>query len=298
MFCMTAEKTDGKIGYGGTIDFMVCSHDHDDHFKGLGMALGRYDIENFYAPGEQEKIDIDDMYSEENRLTNEGCPRYYPTSGKYLSGPNTNVGPNWDNDVEVKVLWSDDSASGNNRSLTLKISLGQSSLHLGGDLENSQELEIADGDSVPYAGVTSDLANIDVYHVDHHGSTSSSNETFLNVMSPKYAIQQQGGTAFYNESFERVKNARPGGTIIYRNNLDGKVIFKCDDKGNWDIVREYTFGNPPGYIEKNASGSSDSYQKSPPSLPTGLTANLAANSVFLDWDNTTQDTQGNAINCD
>jgi len=268
-----ANFLDGKIGVGGTINFMVLSHGHTDHFYGLLMALERYNVEYIYFPGDNEQSDLG-LSADDSRIRN-------PTSGQYLSGEGKTpmLEPNWDNDVVVKVLWVDAGSTGNNNaSLTLKISLGQSSFHLGGDLE-SGESEIADGDSVPYAGVTDDLANIDVYHVDHHGSTTSSNETFLNVMSPKYAIQQHGGTGLYATTYSRLISRK---IILYRNNTDGKIILKMDDAGNYDIWRERYWGQEGSYDDGK-----DGAEVAPPSLPVGLTVtNQTANSVSLDWDDT------------
>ncbi|MFH1958452.1 MAG: MBL fold metallo-hydrolase [bacterium] len=256
-----------------TINFMALSHDHTDHFGGLKYVMSNYVVENFYCTGSAEEADM------QPQLGSEGCPIYNPTAGEYISGPSTNVGPGWDNDVICKVLAANDAASDNNRSLVLKVSLGSASFLFGGDAESSVESGIN----------SSDLANTDFYKVHHHGSATSSRYGFLTTMKPQYAIQMDGGTVFSSSAFDNIIDYTDA--KIYRNNLDGDIIVKCDNQGNYDIVRECTYPDSPSFL-------SGVYSASPPALPTGLTVtDQTAISVTLDWNNTTLDTQGNSITC-
>ncbi|PIX13707.1 MAG: hypothetical protein COZ72_07925, partial [Elusimicrobia bacterium CG_4_8_14_3_um_filter_50_9] len=140
---------DEMIGEGGTINHMILTHPDSDHARGLRMAMDRYTVENFYCTGQKEISDNTGM----NDYIQPGCDihrisTFTATTSKqpyecYLSGPDTNYGPGWDPKVRVRVLSADDSKTAdsekNERSLVIKLSLGESSFYFGGDSEGAQE---------------------------------------------------------------------------------------------------------------------------------------------------------------
>ena len=69
------------------------------------------------------------------------------------------------------------------------------------------------------------ISNIDVLKVGHHGSKTSSNETFINEINPKYSIISVGKNNRYGHPNREVLNTLEN-SKIYRTDLDGSVIFK------------------------------------------------------------------------
>ena len=71
----------------------------------------------------------------------------------------------------------------------------------------------------------SNISNIDVLKVGHHGSKTSSSEEFINEMNPKYSIISVGKNNRYGhpnkEVLNNLKNSK-----IYRTDQDGSIMFK------------------------------------------------------------------------
>ena len=69
------------------------------------------------------------------------------------------------------------------------------------------------------------LYDIDVLKVGHHGSKTSSSESFINRIDPKYSIISVGKNNRYGhpnkEVLDNLKNSK-----IYRTDQDGSIMFK------------------------------------------------------------------------
>ena len=69
------------------------------------------------------------------------------------------------------------------------------------------------------------ISNIDVLKVGHHGSKTSSSESFINEMNPKYSIISVGKNNRYGHPNKEVLNSLKD-SKIYRTDQDGSIIFK------------------------------------------------------------------------
>ena len=73
------------------------------------------------------------------------------------------------------------------------------------------------------------LGKIDILKVGHHGSKTSSSDSFINRINPKYSIISVGKNNRYGhpnkEVLENLKN-----TKIYRTDQDGSIMFKINNK--------------------------------------------------------------------
>lgn len=85
-----------------------------------------------------------------------------------------------------------------------------------GDASITTEKEILDKYNLP---------DIDVLKVGHHGSKTSSSDTFINEINPKYSIISVGKNNRYGhpnkEVLDNLKNSK-----IYRTDQDGSIMFK------------------------------------------------------------------------
>ena len=68
------------------------------------------------------------------------------------------------------------------------------------------------------------ISNIDVLKVGHHGSKTSSSNSFINIIKPKYSVISVGKNNRYGhpnkEVLETLKNSN-----IYRTDLNGSIMF-------------------------------------------------------------------------
>jgi hypothetical protein len=86
-----------------------------------------------------------------------------------------------------------------------------------GDAETPSENEI-----------TSDVS-ADVLKVGHHGSSSSTGQTFLNQVHPKYAVISVGaGNDYGHPAQTTLDKLTTIGATIYRTDKDGTVVFTSD----------------------------------------------------------------------
>ena len=69
------------------------------------------------------------------------------------------------------------------------------------------------------------ISNIDELKVGHHGSKTSSSESFINEMNPKYSIISVGKNNRYGHPNKEVLNVLDN-SKIYRTDQDGSVMFK------------------------------------------------------------------------
>ena len=69
------------------------------------------------------------------------------------------------------------------------------------------------------------LPDIDVLKVGHHGSKTSSSESFVNTINPKYSVISVGKNNRYGHPNKEVLNNLEG-SKIYRTDKDGSIMFK------------------------------------------------------------------------
>ena len=286
-----AQFLDGKIGVGGTIDHMHLSHPHSDHYNGLRMAVNRYEVLNYYENARwQGGSGYTQLISD---LIAEGANMYTFDAGDYLSGPNTDIGPGWDPYISARVLcarYEAEPGGGENAdSAVIQIRCGLSSFLTGGDADGSPTENWLVNETPPhsYSGAAAELADTDVYKVHHHGSKYSSYQNFVDQMACGYAVAQMGygygpGTHSHptKEALDRIWSS---GGIVYRNDLDGTVLIKCDNLGNFDITRSRAYIN-----ETETPGGSYDLVYPPPDIPENLhVTGTGDDFISLDWDDVT-----------
>ena len=72
------------------------------------------------------------------------------------------------------------------------------------------------------------LSNIDILKVGHHGSNTSSSNSFINKIEPKYSIISVGKNNKYGHPNKDVLN-NLSNSIIYRTDIDGSIKIKVDN---------------------------------------------------------------------
>ncbi len=117
----------------------------------------------------------------------------------------------WDG-VDFEVLHPlasdyDDMRKANALSCTLRISNGNQTALLAGDIEQAQEAQLVARAISATPGQPSASLRADVLLVPHHGSKTSSSEVFLDAVQPRFAIVQAG----YRNRF-----GHPVGSVLVR----------------------------------------------------------------------------------
>lgn len=210
MLIDAGESSKGKIvsnyisnlGYN-KIDYIVGTHPHADHIGGLTYIINHLDIGKIYMP---KMLSTSKTYETllENILEKELKITTASAGVNIVSEENLNI-----NIIAPNKEYNDL----NNSSAVVKIIYGNIKFLFMGDAETKSENDI-----------TSDVS-ADVIKIGHHGSNTSSGQSFVNRVNPKYAIIMVGQNNQYkhpNQSIiDRWINS---GAKVYRTDINGNII--------------------------------------------------------------------------
>ena len=194
----------------GITDFsyVVGTHPHEDHIGGLDDIIKDFNIKTFYMP---------DVIT--TTKTFEEVLDAIESKNIALSIPNKNDTFNL-GDATVKVLYvgTEEESDLNDTSIVLKVTYQNVSFLLTGDASTKVE------DSLDRKDLEST-----VLKVGHHGSSTATNEEFLNLVNPKYAVISVGKNNQYEHPHTTVLNTLASHNITtYRTDEDGTIQMITD----------------------------------------------------------------------
>ena len=205
------------------IDLAVGTHPHSDHIGGMdtvleGTKVGKLllpDVPDSLVPTTRTYLDLlDAAESTETEMV-----YGYPGDSFSICGGKLSVlGP-------VK-----DCDNLNDESLVLRFDYGDSSFLFTGDQESDAEEDVlASGADV----------DVDVLKVGHHGSNTSSSESFLAAVSPEIAVIQCGeGNEYGHPHLETLERLEAQNVTVYRTDLSGSSVITADGSGNYQVSTE------------------------------------------------------------
>lgn len=213
------------------IDYMLITHQHDDHMGSATDLLNDLKVENFIMPklaqsnnviSKTYNVLINSLDSKNiNKIVAQDCKSFM--LGEAL--------------VEILSPVTQ-SNSLNNMSVVLKITYGNTEFLFQGDAESKIENDLLRSDY--------DI-DVDVLKVGHHGSKTSSTDKYLDATSPQIAIISSG----YGNNY-----GHPNGTILERFEQEGITAFSTFLNGDitvssdGKIITVYTQNNNEVYQYK------------------------------------------------
>jgi competence protein ComEC len=197
-----------------TLDVVALSHAHEDHSGGLGALIADFhprEVWTGFTPdGPEWRAVHDKAVAVGARIMPLRAPSRFVFSGAAIEvlAPSTNYFP------------ADEPK--NNDSLVLRVTFGERSFFLSGDVERPIEQEMA---------YTNELRSTDVLKVAHHGSRTSSTEEFLSAVQPAFAVISAGFENSYGHPHPTVvARLREHHAAILRTDVDGMITIRTDGR--------------------------------------------------------------------
>ena len=200
-----------------SIDAVVITNPDADHIGGFLDILKNYKVGAVFEPGTLN--DSKTFQNLQAEIKNRNIPRVLARRGMRL-----HIGGG----AYIDILFPDRDVSGwttNDGSVVARLSYGATSIMLTGDASAKTEKIILS----QYEGTKLES---DILKVGHHGSRSSSSDSFVRAVSPLYAVISDGRDNKYGHPHPEVLDTLTQfGAQILRTDLLGTVILSCDRMG-------------------------------------------------------------------
>lgn len=195
------------------IDYLVGTHPHEDHIGGLDSVINSFDIGTIYMP----KIQTNTKTFEDvlDAISNKNLKITSPQKADTFS-----VG-----DVNCEIMLCDTDIAKEKNNLNL------SSIVIRATFENQSYLFMGDAEEINEKSRTWPQTN--VLKVGHHGSDTSSSQSFLNQVLPQIAIIQTGtGNKYGHPKQVTLDRLNKLGTLVYRTDLNKNILLESDGINN------------------------------------------------------------------
>ena len=195
------------------LDYLVGTHNHEDHIGGLDDIIKNLEIENLYMP----YVSVTSTKTYEN-VENAALKKDIEIKSLEI-GDTFSLG---NAEFNVMNINNNEPKNKNEASIVLQMQFGSKRFLFTGDTEVENEN-------------SRNWDDIDVLKVAHHGSKTSSSEKFLNQTKPEIAIISAGPNNSYGLPNEIVLNRLENiGATIYRTDELGTILLTSDGT-NYEI---------------------------------------------------------------
>lgn len=208
------------------IDVVIATHPHADHIGGLIDVINTIDVGQILDSGQvhttqtfEDLLDaIDNALIPLTSVREGGTINLDPTVKIEILNPPESLVDGADNEEEF-----------NDNSVVLKLTYGEFTALLTGDMEQTNEARLVSENA--------SILDVDLLKAGHHGSRTSSSSTFLDAVSPQVVIISLGDGNTYGHPHEEAlqRIAAAGTTHILRTDIDGTITVTTTGNDEYTI---------------------------------------------------------------
>ncbi|WP_226035262.1 MBL fold metallo-hydrolase [Aquibacillus saliphilus] len=241
------------------IDIAIGTHPDADHIGQLDKVLNRFDVGEVWLSGNTSNSQTFQRLL--NAIDSNDVDYYEPRTGDEFQ-----IGP-----LEIDVLYPRTvSENDNEESISLKLTYNEVRFVFTGDASKSDEVNMLK------SGINLEA---DILHLGHHGSSTSTNASFLNDVNPSVAIYSAGSDNSYGHPHDEVvKLVQNSGSELYGTDVHGTIIASTNGFDYQILTNKDGTISPSS--NKNTTGSDstgkqDSTSKKPESTNSCIDVNSA-----------------------
>ena len=224
-------------------EYVVFTHPHSDHIGSADRIVKDYGIDTLIMPNATNTSKTFERLVSEIENKELAVTRADPgLRFKFGEAEFMVLGPSFD---DYKNL--------NNFSVVVKMIYRENSFLFTGDMEKESENEV-----IAFCDENGISLLADVLKVAHHGSSSSSQEIFLERINPRYAVIFCGADNSYNHpNLKTVERLDFAGAQVIRTDLEGDIVIVSDGenlsvkKGRGDFAAHDPANDAEGEREQN-----------------------------------------------
>lgn len=238
-----------------SLDVLVGTHVHEDHIGSLDYIISPFKVGKVFFPKQTSTTNTFKDFV--NAVKNKGLKLTVPVVGSTFK-----IG-----DAVINILAPNGTGyeDPNDYSIVVKVTFGNTSFLLTGDAEAVSESQMLS------KGL--DLSAT-VLKVGHHGSKSSTGQSFLDKVNPKYAVICVGKGNSYGHPTQDVMNRLKAKSIpVYRTDENGTVVATSNGTNVSFNVNPGSYTGIISSSTSNSSSSSNTATSKPVPVPKPTTPN-------------------------
>lgn len=240
------------------LDLVIGSHPDADHIGQLADVMNTFDVDEVWLSGNDSTSQTFQRGLE--AVLNSGANYHEPRTGEEFE-----IGP-----MSLKVLYPQSiTGASNEESISVLFTYGEMTFLFTGDADRQAEKRM----------ITSGI-DADILQLGHHGSSTSSDPSFIKAVSPEVAIYSAGIDNSYGHPHQEVVSLiKNSGIKLYGTDVHGTIVVTTD--GIEYTVKTKKDGTiTPKNTASNSKSSSSSNHTSPgteeskKSAPSGSCVNI------------------------
>lgn len=195
-----------------SIELMVLTHPHADHYAGLTAVFDRFHVDRVVTADSPSESTYFQRWKKKATTKEYGVVK---AGDRFVLGPAT-----------VTVLWPSEGyvhKDVNEMSVVLRVDIGQACALLMGDAGFPAEKELL---------LRQERLRCDVLKVGHHGSAQASSDTFLQAVQPKWSVISVGeGNRYGHPTPSALTRLQASGAALWRTDQQGTFRWLCSAEG-------------------------------------------------------------------